>query len=799
MKETFYVSGMTCAACSAHVKKAVESVSGVISCEVSLLTNQMVVEHNDVDARIIIDSVSKAGYKASKESPIEKAHNKLIDKIIIAIVLNVLLMYLAMYKMLSLPIFSFLEIPLVNSLLQLIISSSIIVMFFNYFINGFKRLFKLAPNMDSLIAIGSTASYLYSVYYLVLIIIASFNGDITRAHELNHSLFFDSSAMILLFTSIGKMLEGRSKNKALKNVMDLVEMVPDTCTIIKDGNTCIVSIDDVKVGDIILGRVGDIISLDGKVVSGVASINEATITGESTSVYKNVGDNVISGTLINDGVINYEVTNTKEDSTISIIAKKVLEAANSKPKIEKFADKVSSYFVPIVMAISLISFIIWMIISKGDLSTSLNFAICVLVVSCPCALGLATPVAVMVASGVGAKNHLLFKDSNVLESLTHIDVILLDKTGTITNGNPEVVKFESKISDTDFFRILYSLEKNSTHPLASAIILFSKNFSFEESNVYEYNNLIGFGISGIINDTRYYCGNEKYLSNLNLVSPYDNLDGSILYLFTDNEVLGYVICKDEISKNSVEAISSWKKMGIEVAILTGDTLSNAQKTLANINVDKIHASLLPTDKEMIVTKYQELGKKVMMIGDGINDSIALSKANVGVAIASGTNVAVDSSDLVLAKANLMDAVNAMRLGKKTFTIIKENLFWALCYNLIGIPIAAGLLSSLGIVLTPMLASIFMSISSLFVVTNALRIQTFNRKDVENMFELKFYVPSMMCKHCEARVIDAVKKVNGVKECKVDLKKKSVTVKSVSEISFAEFENVLKAAGYEAKL
>ena len=798
MKETYYIKGMTCSACVAHVMKSVSNLEGITSCEVSLLTNQMVVEHEGLDSKSIINCVLHAGYKASLEPFEEIAHNKLVDKIIVSSVLLVVMMYLAMYKMLHIPIFGVLEIPLVNATLQWIIATSIIVLFFNYFINGFKRLFSLAPNMDSLIAIGSTASYVYAFYFLILILIATINNDIEYAHTLNHSLFFDSSAMILVFTSIGKMLEGKSKNKALKSVTDLVNIIPSTCNVIVDNKEEIKNINDVLIGDVVVGRVGDVIALDGVIVSGEASINEASITGEAMSVEKSLDDEVISGTLIADGVINYKVTKTKEDSTISVIASKVLEAANSKPKIEKFADKVASYFVPFVMGIALITFIIWILISK-DFSKSLNFSICVLVISCPCALGLATPVAVMVSSGVGAKNNLLFKDSNVLEQLSNIDVILLDKTGTITTGNPRVVSFHSKLSDTDFFRILSSLEKNSTHPLAKSVLEFSTSYSFDYSEVVDYSNRIGYGICGIIDDMKYYCGNQKYLDEFNLKSPYEEIDGTVLYLFTEKEVLGYVSCKDEMNKNSFEAINEWKKLGIKVVVLTGDTLASANKLLNGINIDEIHASLLPHEKEEIVTRYQNMGLKVMMIGDGINDSIALSKANVGVAIASGTDVAANSSDLVLARHNLMDAYNAMRLGKKTFTIIKENLFWAFCYNIIGIPIAAGVLSSIGIVLTPMLASIFMSISSIFVVTNALRIQRFNRKDVENMFELKFYVPSMMCKHCEARVVDAVKKINGIKDVKVDLKKKSVSVKSMSEVSFEDFSKVLKDAGYEAKL
>jgi Cu+-exporting ATPase len=558
------------------------------------------------------------------------------------------------------------------------------------------------------------------------------------------------------------------------------------------------SLKDVNIGDTLISRVGDIIPLDGVVVSGEASINEATITGEAMAIDKFVDSTVISGTLVLDGVITYKVTSTKESSTITQITKRVIEAANSKPKIEKLADRISLYFVPAVILISIITFIIWMIISK-DFSTSFNYAVSVLVISCPCALGLATPVAVMVASGVGAKNNLLFKDSEVLEKLSTIDVILLDKTGTITNGVLEVVDYKTTILDSDFFRILYALEVNSTHPLALSICKYAKNFTFDEAKVAEYSNKIGYGISGVIDGVKYYCGNSKYLEYLDITNPYSDIKGVGLYLFNNKEVLGYVSLKDEINKNSIEAINYWHKNKISVAVLTGDTLENANNILSSVNVDQIYASLLPEEKEKIVSNYLEKGYNVMMIGDGINDSIALSKATIGVAIATGTDVAANSSDLVLAKHNLMDVVNAISLGKMTFRIIKENLFWALIYNVIGIPIAAGVLSSLGITLTPMIASLCMSFSSLFVVSNALRINGFRRKEIENMFEMKISVPSMMCKHCEARVIDCIKKISNVKDCKVDLKKKTVLIKSVSEINFNDVANLLKQAGYDSTL
>lgn len=798
MKKTFYISGMTCSACSNHVRNSIIKINGVTSCEVSLLTNQMLVEYENLSDKDIISAVVNAGYNASLERPQDKKYHKQFDKLIVGIILLVLLMYIAMYEMFNLPVFDFIKNPLINVSLQFIITSIIGILFFHFFKNGFKRLFKLSPNMDSLIAIGSLASYLYGIYYLVLICLKYFNNDQVSANHLMHSLFFDSSAMILVFTSIGKFLEEKSKKKALNSVEELVNMVPITANILIDNEIKTISLSDVKLNDILVARVGDVIGLDGIIINGEASINESTITGEAIAVDKHIGDSVISGTLILDGVIQFQVSSTTENSTITQITKRVLEAANSKPKIEKIADKIASYFVPIVIMISIVTFMLWIIFSK-DLTTSATYGISVLVISCPCALGLATPVAVMVASGVGAKNNLLFKDSEVLERLTKIDVIFLDKTGTITKGVPTVSEYATTLLDTNFFRILYALEINSNHPIAKSIISYCLNYSFDKVTIEQYENKIGYGISGLFDNTRYYCGNKKFIELIGVNNPYNNTPGVGLYLFTEEEVLGYVSLTDEVDKHSIDAINYWRKKGIKVVVLTGDTLENTNNTLKNVSVDEIYSSLLPHEKEEIISKYQSQGYSVMMIGDGINDSIALSKATVGVAIASGTDVAANSSDLVLARHDLLDVVNAIDLGKKTFKIIKENLFWALIYNVLAIPIAAGALGFVNITLTPTIASICMSLSSIFVVTNALRIQRFRRREEENMFELIISVPSMMCKHCEARVIDTIKKITTVKDVKVDLKKKTVVIKSVYELDFNEVSNLLKQSGYESKL
>ena len=797
MKQKFYISGMTCSACSSHVKKSVSNLEGVISCEVSLLTNQMNVEFQGINEKDIIEAVLRAGYKASLTSFEEKKYNKAFDKLIVGIVILILQMYVAMYDMLHLPTFNIIKNPVFNVSVQFILTLITFGLFFHFFTNGFKRLFKLAPNMDSLIAIGSSASFLYGLYNLILIFVNWYSGNREVAFHLRHNLFFDSASMILVFTSIGKLLEKRSKKKALKSVEDLVDMIPNTCNVIYGETEVIKPISEVVLDDILISRVGDIIPLDGVVIDGEASINESTITGEAIAIDKCSGNNVISGTLVLDGVIKYKVTSTNDSSTITQITKRVIEAANSKPQIEKTADKIALYFVPVVILIAIITFTLWLILSQ-DLAQSFNYGISVLVISCPCALGLATPVAVMVASGVGAKNNLLFKNSEVLEKISHIDCVLLDKTGTITTGKPTVVDYKTTLLDSDFFRVLHALEINSNHPIAVSIVDYALNFTFEKATVDDYSNKIGYGISGIIDGVKYYCGNSKYLELLDIPNPYHNVGGVGLYLFNNKEVFGYVSLKDEINKHSLDAINYWHQNNIKVAVLTGDTLENTLNLLPNVNA-LIYASLLPVDKERIVSDYQLKGYNVMMIGDGINDSIALSKATIGVAIASGTDVAANSSDLVLARHDLMDVVAAMQLGKKTFKIIKENLFWALIYNVITIPVAAGVFSFIGLSLTPMIASICMSISSLFVVSNALRLYNFKRREDENMFEMKISVPSMMCKHCEARVVDAIKKISSVKDVKVDLKKKTVLIKSVYELNYTEIASLLNQAGYESSL
>lgn len=793
MKDVFYIKGMTCASCQATINNNVSRLDGVKSCNISLLTNQMEVTYQDISSKDIINLVNHLGYKASLTPFEEKRKNSLITRLIISIILMLILMYVAMGHMIPAIFPHFLHEPVLNSSLQLLLASAIIGLNFHYYISGAKHLFHLNPNMDSLVFIGSLVSYLYATYFYIIIIINKAQSLETMSYL--HGLFYDSSAMILVFVSIGKLLESKSKIKAKKAVLELAKMMPNECLMVKDGKEVIANVSDVKVGDLLLIKPGDVIPLDGLVVDGISSVNEASISGEAMPVLKEKGSSLISGTTNINGLLTLEVTHLVQDSTLSVITKRVIEASNSKPNIQKLADRISLFFVPTVFLISLITFIIWLIISH-NLGTSFNYAISVLVISCPCALGLATPVAVMVSSGVSAKGHLLFKEANAMEKLAAIDTILLDKTGTITKGELSVIEFKTTINKDTFISISKALEKASNHPLALALLKYSENFNTYDINIKNFNTEIGYGISAEIDGIMYYIGNKKYYERFALSYDQVENDGIMLYLFTKEAVLGHITFRDEISKNSYDGLNEFHKLGLKTVCLTGDKLSNARFLTDGGYVDEVYADLLPTDKEKILDKYIALGKKPLMVGDGINDSIALSKAYLSVGIGSGSNVAISSSDLVLTSNNLMDLANGIYLAKFTKRIIIENLFWAFCYNLIGIPIAAGALSMFGLKLTPMLASLFMSFSSVMVVLNALRIGTFKRKELINLYTYKFYVRDMMCKHCETHIKEALMSLPYVKEVTVDLKTKLVSVKTLNEASLDDLFVPVRSAGYK---
>ena len=796
MESIIYVEGMSCQSCVSNISRNVAKINGVKNVNINLLSKEVIVNHDKIDLKNVINVINNLGYKASFTKKEEKDKSKLFDKLIISAFLLILLVYLAMGHMIPFIYPSFLDIPVVNVSLQFVLATSIILINFNYYKSGFKHLFKLNPNMDSLVSIGSLTSYLYATFYLIKIIILSVNK--ANIHNFYDMIYFDSSAMILVFVSVGKMLETYSKSKAEKEVLDLVNLMPNEAIVLKNNKEFITRLENVKIDDLIVLKPGDIIPLDGIIVDGFTTVNESTITGEAIPVTKENGDKLISGTLNINSKVIYKVEKIKEDSTISIITERVIKAANSKPNIIKLVDKISFIFVPVVMILSLITFLIWILISK-DLITSLNFSISVLVISCPCALGLATPLAVMISSGVAAKNHMLFKDCNALEKLNHVDTILLDKTGTISRGVLNVIEFKSYILDTSLISITRALEKYSTHPLALSIIEYSKDYNYEELEVTSFYNEAGYGIKGIINDKTYYVGNKKYLEMNNLRDDEIHQKGILLYVFDCEKILGYFICKDTVSKSNYLALDYFKKLKLNRVIFSGDKLENVIEFKQNGYIDEIYASLLPLDKENILDEYQKLNKKPLVVGDGINDSIALKKAYVSASMKDGSMIAIDSSDIILTSSNLMDLVNGIYLSKKTYKIMKENLFWALCYNVIGIPIAAGVLSFIGITLTPIYASLFMSISSLLVVFNSLRLKRFKGKEEFNMFKYEFYVTDMMCMHCVSRIKEIIKAIPNIKDVEVDLNDKSVVVTSLCEINLDSLFQIIKNNGYKPSI
>lgn len=789
MKKKYNVTGMSCASCAAHVSKAVNDIDGY-SCNVSLLTNSMeVTSSNDIDDNLVIDAVSKAGYGASiyHNEYLEK-QNKKVNKnrtlLIISIILMVLIMYIAMGHMINiLPDFLYHKNIYINVIIQIVLASIVIGLNNRYFVSGFKKLVLLKPNMDTLVALGSAISFFYSLFNAILIFIATSQNDLNRVHDLFHyQLYFDSSAMILTLVSVGKYLEGLSKKQTTKALDELMEMLPNSVLKVVDGNSELVSIDSIKVGDIIEIRPFDVIPLDGKVIKGYSYIDDSSITGESLLKEKKEGDEVISGSKNQESTLFIEVNKTIENSTMNQIIKMVEEASSSKMKIEKIVDKIALFFVPFVIAVSFIVFGIWMGISGGNFNQSIKFAISVLVISCPCALGLATPLCVMVGTLKASKNYILIKEADVFESLAKINVIMFDKTGTITNGKLEIIN--NTLSEEDY-NLLQSLEYKSDHPLAK---ILCKNLT-SLLDVNNFNTIPGKGVSGEIDGTIYYAGNAKYLKEINGTNEKE--ESTVIYFFTKDKYIGKVEFLDTLKDGSKKALELFKKHNIKTILLTGDNEKAAKKTAESLQIDEIYSSLLPGEKDKIIKQYQDNGYKVMMIGDGINDSIALQRADVGVAM-NETNIAKSSADIVLTRSNLLDAYNAYYLAIKTVNNIKLNLFWAFIYNIIAIPIAAGAFASLNVTLNPMIGAACMSLSSICVCLNALRLNLIKMEKMENN-NMTLYVKDMMCNHCVNHIKTALT-IDGVNSVDVDLKTKKVEVDTT--LSKDKIFKIIEEAGYK---
>lgn len=822
MKKKFNVSGMTCASCQSHVEKAVRKLDGVSDVYVNLLQNNMDVTFDDKICSIskIEEAVDKAGYKATL--PEEKGvSNKNKDyslfKLIFCIVDLLLLMYFSMGNMMwgwpSPKVFDMHQNPMGFALVQFILVLPICYIYRNYFISGFKKLFKLSPNMDSLIAVGATFSLAYGIYCLFMI---------SLGHTEYHMyLYFESAGMILVFVSIGKYLEELSKKRTTDSLTKLMDLKPKTAIILDGDNEVLVNANDVKIGDVVVVKKGDLIPVDGKIIKGEASIDEANITGESIPVFKGVGDEVYSSCILTSGYLYVETTKSSEDTTIATIIKLVEEASNSKAPISRLADKVSGVFVPIIFSISLLVFIfniIYIMIAKpayvnNAFETALNFAITVIVIACPCALGLATPVAIMVGTGKGAQNGLLIKNAAILEAAHNITTVVLDKTGTITKGHPEVVDF-IKYKDFDMESILYSFEIKSEHPLALAIVEYTKDKKRIDYNILNYEAIDGKGLRGIIDNDLYEIGNLKLLPNNDLasdiVNKMSNEGKTTLIVLKNKELYGIVAVKDEIKENSKEAIHLLQNKGIKVVMLTGDNEITANAIAKEVGVNKVIANVMPTDKANVINELKNKNEFVAMVGDGVNDAIALSSANLGIAIGAGSDVAIESADIVLLRNDLLDVLNVISLSKRTINTIKLGLFWAFFYNIICVILATGIFyytSNGSFKMEPMYGSIAMSISSVSVVLNALTINLFKvkrnkeeiiKKEERKMNQLVLNVDGMMCMHCVKHVEDASKKVVGVINAHASLDSKTVTIDYEGNIDKEQIIKNITDAGYSVK-
>ena len=879
MKERFDVTGMTCSACSSHVEKSVGKLTGVENVSVNLLTNSMQVEfdENKLDTAGIIKAVEDAGYGAAVKdehaksgaktsgqsgsqennglSAVEQNVKNMKKRLIVSLIFWIPLMYVSMghmiYQWLNIPMppftMNFLhgnENAITYAFTQFLLLLPILIANHKYFKNGFKTLWHRSPNMDSLIAIGAGAAILYGIFAIYRIGYAMGHGDMAVVHQYAHDLYFESAGTILTLITIGKYLETKSKGKTSEAITKLLNLAPKTVTVVRDGVEQVVDAADVEKGEIFLVKPGESVAVDGIVLEGKSSFDESAITGESIPVPKQEGDTIVSASINKSGLIRAKATKVGEDTTIAQIIRLVEEASSSKAPIAKMADKIAGVFVPAVITIALITGVIWLI-SGATFEFAMSTAIAVLVISCPCALGLATPVAIMVGTGKGAENGILIKSGDALETAHQIDTVVLDKTGTITQGKPvvtDIICAAGKNADkTQLLQIAGSLEKGSEHPLAEAIVNYCVTNNISLEKVTDFNALFGKGIEGTMSGTHYYAGNEKMMEEkgISLSAEQKNQirelakQGRTPLLFADeNQFLGIVAVADVVKPTSKEAVQKFRDYGIHVIMLTGDNEVTAQAIKEQVGIDEVIAGVLPTQKEEKISALKQAGHKVAMIGDGVNDAPALASADVGIAIGAGTDVAIESADIVLMKNDLLDAVGAVKLSKAVIRNIKENLFWAFFYNSIGIPLAAGVLYPLfQIKLNPMFGAAAMSLSSVCVVSNALRlrwvklhdakktqsephqdvaastiadinqhnaldnnIKSTNNDKGESTMTTTISIEGMMCAHCQAHVEKALKEVAGVTEVTVSLENKNAVV--TGDASVETLKQAVVDAGYE---
>ena len=824
MRIKFNVTGMTCAACSARVEKVTKAVPGVRKAEVNLLGGTMMVEAESASVvQPIITAIQNSGYGASApgetkkkepEKPSENPMKEMKTRIIWSSVFLAILMYFTMGHMVGIPAPHWYHGPenaLVAALLQFFLTLPAVYLNRSYYIRGFKSLWHKAPNMDSLIAVGSSAALVYGVAALFVMAKAMGHGDWETVNHYASNLYFESAAMILTLITLGKFLETRAKGKTGDAIRKLMDLSPKSATVLRGGVEVEIPVEDVHVGDIVLVRSGGSIPVDGIVTEGRAAVDQSALTGESVPVEKKVGDSVAAATINREGYIQFRAEKVGEDTTLSQIIHMVEDAGGSKAPIARLADKIAGIFVPVVMSIAAVVFVVWMIIG-GDLEFALTNAISVLVISCPCALGLATPVAIMVGTGRGAGMGVLFKNAESLENLHRIDTVVLDKTGTLTTGKPAVTDvIPQNIMEEELLKIAASLERKSEHPFAKAIL--QKANGMTVYSVSDFQTIPGRGVSGAIKGVRYFGGNEKLMAEHGISVPsYDVLataGKTPLYFASGDKFLGIIAAADVLKTDSQEAVAAMQKLHLDVVMLTGDNEQVAASIAAQAGIAHVISDVLPGDKAGAIKKLQAQGRNVLMVGDGINDAPALVTADVGMAIGAGTDIAMESANVVLMSGSLGGIADAVRLSKATIRNIRQNLFWAFFYNCLGIPVAAGLLAPVGITLSPMIGAAAMSCSSVFVVTNALRLRYFKAEkreipaeiiaepeifEEETKMETVIYVNGMMCTHCKAMVEKVCKAVPGTADAVVDLQAKKVTVTGDAEV--AALKKAITDAGYE---
>ncbi len=814
----FDITGMSCAACSARVERAVRGVFGVEECSVNLLTNSMTVFGGDVDD--IIAAVCAAGYGASvsgaknkNDEQTEKSGaeaRRIIVRLIASAALLVPLMYFSMGHMIGLPYGIFEGNYIAISLIQLLLSAACLIINGKFFVNGVRGALHGAPNMDTLVALGSGASFIYSTVLFFVMSFAVASGGMEAGAVYAHGFYFESAAMILVLITVGKLLEARAKGKTTRAIEALIALAPTTARVIREGEERVIDISELMLGDIFVVRPGESFAADGEIVFGECSVDESALNGESIPLDKTVGERIYAATINKSGYVGCRATSVAEDTVLSGIIKMVSDASASKAPIAKIADKVSAIFVPIVMLISLVTMVLWLILDFG-VGFALGRAVSVLVISCPCALGLATPVAIMVGNGLGASRGILFKNAEALERLGAVKTVLLDKTGTITEGLPQVVDvIPVGISRESFLTYAYGAEIGSEHPLALAIVNYCSQNGVEKPEFSDFESLTGSGVRAVVlgevieggsyNLYKASCGEDSFADEK--YRELSSLGKTPLYFTKGGLLIGIIAVSDTVREDSKEAIAEFERLGIKSVMLTGDNERTANVIAAEVGISEVIAGVMPSGKEAAVRSYSESGS-VLMIGDGINDAIALVSADVGMAIGRGVDIAIESADVILMKNSLSDATAAVQISRKTIRSIKQNLFWAFFYNVISIPLAAGAFVSLGITLNPMIGALAMSLSSLFVVGNALRLNFFGMPDGKRCGDCSdsgviLSVSGMMCSHCEKRVEAALSEIPAVISAVADSKTGKVRLELSDKVSTDTIKSAIEAGGYKLK-